>query len=127
MDDGVELWIEPGSARFASDDDPWIDQVSALVKELREAAGNVSTRRAPVRGGKGAAESIALSLASSAGVSSLIQLIRSWLTRDRTRSLKVSWSGSGVLENVELSGEDLPDNVLEELATAIKHQLADRP
>ena len=127
MDEGVELWIEPSSARFASDDDPWIDQVAALVKELREAAGNVSTRRAPVPGGKGAAESIALSLASSAGVSSLIQLIRSWLTRDRTRSLKVSWSEPGVLGSVELSGEDLPDNVLDELATAITHQLADRP
>jgi hypothetical protein len=126
-DERVELCIEPGSTRFDSNDDTWIDQVVALVDEVRAAGQPASVRRASAPGGKGPVDSIVLSVVSAGGVTSLIELIRSWLTRDRTRSMKVSWSEAGTVESIELSGADLPDDVVDKLAQAVIQHLAGGP
>jgi hypothetical protein len=42
-------------------------------------------------------------LASAGSLTAFVELTKSWLSRDPTRSLKVSWSGDGELESVELS------------------------
>src|SRR5262245_65694669 len=103
MDEQVELRLEPLSGRFDTYDERWLDQVDGLVGELRAGADDVTTRRAATPGTKGAIDAIVIPVISAGGLTAVIELVRSWLNRDRTRSLKVSWSDSGSVESIELS------------------------
>jgi hypothetical protein len=123
----VELRLEPRSGRFDAQDDRWLDQVGGLVAELRTEVGPVATRRTPEPGAKGALDSIVIPLASAGGLTAAIELVRSWLTRDRSRSLKVSWSDSGAVDSVELSGSEIDDAAFDDLMRAVSRRLADRP
>jgi hypothetical protein len=127
MDEQVELRIEPRSGRFAPHDDRWLDQVGGLVGELRDEVGGLSTQRTAVSGTKGAIDAIVLSIASAGGLTALADLVRSWLTRDRTRSLKVSWSDSGAVESIELSGSDIDDAAFDALVRSVSRRLAGEP
>jgi hypothetical protein len=124
MDEQVELRIEPRSGRFVPHDDRWLDQVGGLIGELRTEVGGVSTERTAVPGKKGAIDAIVLSLASAGGLTALTDLVRSWLTRDRTRSLKVSWSDSGAVESIEVSGSEIDDAAFDDLVRSVSQRLA---
>jgi hypothetical protein len=127
MVEHVELRIEPRSGRFAAHDDRWLDQVGGLVGELRTEVGGVSTQRTAVAGSKGAVDAIVLSLASAGGLTALADLVRSWLTRDATRSLRVSWSDSGAVESIELSGSGIDDAAFDDLVRSVSQRLAGEP
>lgn len=127
MDEQVELRLEPLSGRFDMDDGRWLDQVDGLVGELRDQAGNVATRRTPEAGTKGGVDAIVIPVISAGGLTAVIELARSWLTRDRTRSLKVSWSDRGTVESIELSGAEVDSTRFDDLLRAVTHTLAAGP
>jgi hypothetical protein len=106
MDEQIELELEPLSTRFGPHDDRWLDQIAGLTDELRSDVGGIATRRTSATGTKGAASTVVLSLASAGGLSAAAELIRSWVGRDRTRSVKVSWHESGEIQTIELSSSD---------------------
>lgn len=122
---GVQLVVEPASERFDPADDRWLDQVTGLVTELRREVGDVSTSGAPVAGAKGAVDSIVLSLASAGSLATMVELVKSWLSRDRTRSLKVTWGSGSDLQAVELSGAGLDDAAFDELLRAVSKRVTD--
>jgi hypothetical protein len=127
MNEQVELHIEPASTRFGPHDDRWLDQVGGLVSELRTEVGGVSTQRAPIAGTKGGIDSIVLTLASAGGLSAFADLVRSWLSRDRTRSIKVSLYESGELQALELSGSEVDAGAFDELVRSVSGRLTDEP
>lgn len=122
---GMELTVEPASERFDPTDDRWLDQVTGLVTELRRAVGDVSTTRVPVAGTKGTLESIVVSLASAGSMATMVELVKSWLSRDRTRSLKVTWGSGGDVQAVELSGAGWDDTAFDGLLRAVAKQAGD--
>jgi hypothetical protein len=127
MDEQVELRFEPVSGRFDDDDERWLDQVDGLVDELRELAGPVGTERVPVPGTKGGLASIIIPMVSAGGLTAVVELVRSWLGRDRSRSLKVSWSDRGTVESIELSGADVDSTRFDDLLSAVTRTIEAGP
>ena len=127
MDEQVELRLEPLSGRFDTYDERWLDQVDGLVGELRAGADEVTTRRTAASGTKGGIDAIVIPVISAGGLTAVIELVRSWLNRDRTRSLKVSWSDSGAVESIELSGADVEAARFDELLQAVTRTLTAGP
>lgn len=120
----VQLRLEPASGRFNPDDDRWLAQVTGLVTELRRAIDGVSTTAEKVPGTKGAATSIAVSVVSAGGFTAMVELLRSWLTRDRTRSVKVSFGEDGELTGFEMDGDGLDPALLDDLLRAVTERVA---
>ena len=122
MGEPVVLRVEPSSSRYDASDDRWIDQTSGLVNELRE-VGDVDLGHEPGTGTKGATAEILLSLTSAGVLTASVELLRSWLTRDRSRSVKLSWNDAGELRDVELSGDDLDDEAFDRIVGSVAGRL----
>ena len=103
----VELRLQPCSERFDALDDRWLDQVGAFGVELDREVGGVRRDRQPAAGEKGALDSILLSVGSAGVLTATVEFVRAWLSRDAGRSVKVSFSDAGNLQQVELTGEQL--------------------
>ena len=127
MASAVELRLEPTSGRFDATDDRWLDQVASLVAELREHAGDVTVRREPVPGAKGALDAIVLPLASAGVLTAAVEMLKAWLGRDRSRSLKVTWSGDGAVQQFELAGSRVDDVAFDQIVSSVLTQLRTPP
>jgi hypothetical protein len=127
MGEPVELRVEAVSDRFDASDDRWLDQVAALISDLHAEVGTVSRQRAPAEGSKGALDSIILSLTSAGALTASVELLKSWLARDRSRSVKVTWSADGALQELELSGTGVDDAAFEQVVQAVAKQLPATP
>lgn len=125
MEQGLELHLQPGSARFDALDDRWLDQIRQFGTELSREVGDVTRVRHPVPGTKGTLDSILLSVGSAGVLSATVEFLRAWLQRDSSRSLKVSWTDAGELQHVELSGESLEPAAIETLMQAVTSRLAE--
>jgi hypothetical protein len=125
MAEQVELKIEPSSDRFDAIDDRWLEQVDGFVDELDQELGGVERERRPVDGGKGfELASIVLSLGSAGAFTATVELVKSWLSRDRSRSVRLSWSETGEVREVELKGSDLDDASFDEIVRSAAQRLA---
>ena len=125
MAEQVELKIEPSSDRFDPLDDRWLEQVDGFAGELDQELGGVERERRPVDGGKGFdLASIVLSLGSAGAFTATVELVKSWLSRDRSRSVRLSWSETGEVREVELKGSDLDDASFDEIVRSAAQRLA---
>lgn len=122
----VELHLEPSSDRFDALDDRWLDQVAGLVTELDEQVGGVERATTTVEGTKGIElAAIILALGSAGVFTAAIEVVKSWLQRDDTRSMRVVWSDSGELKEVELKGSDVSDAAVQNVLRSVASQLAE--
>ena len=127
MGDAVELRLEPVSERFDSSDDRWLDQVAGFVTELQDGVGGVTRQREPVEGTKGALDSILLSLTSAGALTAAVELLKAWLSRDRSRSVKVSWTADGSVQQLELAGNQVDSAAFDQVVSAVVKQLPATP
>ncbi|MET0740959.1 MAG: hypothetical protein ABWZ26_05320 [Candidatus Nanopelagicales bacterium] len=126
MGANVELHLEPSSDRFDALDDRWLDQVAGLVTELDEQVGGVERATTTVEGTKGIElAAIILALGSAGVFTAAIEVVKSWLQRDDTRSMRVVWSDSGELKEVELKGSDVSDAAVQNVLRSVASQLAE--
>jgi hypothetical protein len=125
MAEQVDVKIEPSSDRFDPLDDRWLEQVDGFADELDQEVGGVARERRPVDGGKGFdLASIVLSLGSAGAFTATVELVKSWLSRDRSRSVRLSWSETGEVREVELKGSDLDDASFDEIVRSAAQRLA---
>jgi hypothetical protein len=127
MGDAVELRLEPVSDRFDASDDRWLDQVAGFVTELQDGVGGVERQREPVEGTKGALDSILLSLTSAGALTAAVELLKAWLSRDRSRSVKVSWAADGSVQQLELAGSQVDSAAFDQIVSAVTKQLPATP
>lgn len=125
MEQGLELHLRPESARFDALDDRWLDQIQQFGTELGREIGDVTRVRQPVPGTKGTLDSVLLSVGSAGVLSATVEFLRAWLQRDSSRTLRVSWTDAGALQQVELSGESLEPAAIETLMQAVTSRLAE--
>jgi hypothetical protein len=119
----VELRLEPTSDRYDAADDRWLDQVAAFVSELRSEVGDVDVQREPVAGAKGFLDTIVLPLASAGAVTGTIEMLKAWLGRDRSRSVKVTWAADGGVQQLELAGNSVDDAEFDRIVNSVAQQL----
>jgi Effector Associated Constant Component 1 len=84
------LLLTPSSDRFVADDARWGRQVQGLWAELEEQAGAITKRATPQPGAKGGTEAVILALGSAGAITAFVDLVKAWLSRDRTRSLEIT-------------------------------------
>jgi hypothetical protein len=121
----LELKIEPSSDRFDPLDERWLEQVDGFADELDQEVGGLERERRPVDGGKGFdLASLILSLGSAGAFTATVEVVKSWLSRDRSRSVRLSWSDTGQVREVELKGSDLDDESFNEIVRSAAQRLA---
>lgn len=108
---GMELVIEAKSEKFDDNDPRWLEQVQELHKDLQSEVGDVRKKVTPVEGGKGGIEAIILALGSAGAFSALVQIVKAWLNKDRTRVINVSVKDGDKEKTVTVSGANISEEL----------------
>jgi hypothetical protein len=121
---GGNVGVTPGSSRFDAGHPGWQDQVAALYALLDQETSAVSVRSAPRPGAKGTADTVILALGSSGALTAAVACFRAWLSRDKSRTLTLSWTdGQGAERRVTLAGDNIDQATLSSLAESIGERL----
>jgi Effector Associated Constant Component 1 len=81
--------LRPQSDHFDLNDARWARQVGTLLVDLEEKVGTLRGRSSPARGTKGGTEAIILALGSAGAITAMVEVVKAWLSRDRSRSLEI--------------------------------------
>jgi hypothetical protein len=128
MADTLELGLVARNDRYDDDDPRWLAQAATLVHDLRQDAGPVRVHRTPVPGTKGAVDQLVLSLGSAGVFSLAVQMITTWLKRDRHRSVELSFTDAeGNPRTVRVSAENAGAEALGPLIQAAAELARDQP
>ena len=116
----ILVGLRPQSDHFDLNDARWARQVSTLLVDLEENAGTVRWRSSPARGTKGGTEAIILALGSAGAITAMVEVIKAWLTRDRSRSLEIVTVDEGPGRRVvTIRGDHIDDKTLHEAIRAV--------
>lgn len=107
----MEFEVEASSARFDPLDDRWLGQVGQLAADLHREGGTVTRRADPQPGRKGGLGAIVLSLGSAGAFTAAVEVIKAFVDRDPSRSVRLSWHADGRLESLEVAGRSLDDEM----------------
>jgi hypothetical protein len=118
-----ELFLEPETAKFDPADDRWREQVAAFYRDLDDEVGGLRREVTPVAESKGGVEAIILALGSAGVVPAAVQFFKSWLSRDRSRSLKVCWMEDGKRQCVSVEGDGIGQEALNVVAAAAAQRI----
>jgi hypothetical protein len=99
-----EVAVEPHNDQYDPDDDRWRDQVATLYEDLHAQVDTVSRGR-PASGTKGTIDQLIIALGSAGAFQAVVDCFRSWLERDRDRSIDLRWEENGVRRSITLTGE----------------------
>ena len=68
-----------------------------------------------------------LTLGSAGAFTATVEVIKSWLSRDRSRSVRMSWSETGKVQELELKGSDLDEAAFDEIVRSAAQRFASSP
>jgi hypothetical protein len=126
MSDGsigsFEMALEPRSVDYQPDDDRWRDQVVGLLAELHRRV-DVERRGAPIEGTKGTLDEFVIALGSAGAFTAIVECLRAWLGRDRSRRIDVRWEENGKQRYVTLTGDAIDVDSVREIAKAAAHRV----
>lgn len=122
-DQAFELILEPETGKFDPADDRWREQVAAFYRDLEHEVGGVRREVTPVPDSKGGVESIVLALGTAGIFPAAVQFFKSWLSRDKSRSLKVCWMEDGKRQCVSVQGDGIDQDALEIVAAAAAQRI----
>jgi hypothetical protein len=115
----VEVRVDVHSRRFDPLDERWLRQANDFFVELSHKVESVARVHEPTRGRKGAEHSVILTLGSAGVLTAAVEVFRSWIARDRSRSISISWHADGRLESVTLTGRDMNAASVAEILDAL--------
>lgn len=99
------------------------DDHDRFVAELRQHVGDALSHYKPPLMAKADPESIILALGSAGVLTAAVEFFRSWLSRDRRRSIRMSWFEDGSLQSVEITGNDLDDDSIGDIVDSLARRL----
>lgn len=127
MTEILEIGLVAGNDRYDDDDPRWLAQAATLVHDLRRDIGPVRVHRTPVPGTKGAVDQLILSLGSAGAFSVAVQMISTWLSRDRHRSVELTFTDAeGNPKTVRVSAENAGSDALAPLIMAASELAKER-
>ncbi|WP_167613565.1 hypothetical protein [Maribellus sediminis] len=123
MEQKLDLIIEPASSRFDENDERWSDQVNELLEDCKAEVGEVRKEVTAIEGQKGGFEEIFLLISSSKALELAFDVFKTWLFRDKTRSLNIKVKKGEEVIEFDLSGQGYKKEELEKyLMMAMKMQ-----
>jgi hypothetical protein len=116
----VLVGLRPQSDHFDLNDARWARQVGTLLVDLEEKVGTVRRRSSPARGTKGGTEAIILALGSAGAITGVVEVVKAWLGRDRSRSLEIITVDEGPGRRaVTVRGDQIDDATIREAIRAV--------
>ncbi|WP_426562069.1 effector-associated constant component EACC1 [Angustibacter sp. McL0619] len=120
----LEVLVEPASTDFSPDDPGWRAQVIALRRGLQDAdLDDVRREEIPSPGHKAGAESLIIALGTSGAITAAVEVIRAWLSRDRSRQLKLTFREGNREVSVEVDGTTVSDSAMTSALTSALERL----
>jgi len=120
MADELEIILEPTSGKYSQNDSRWTSEVTELVTNCQRRVGKVSKRYLPQEGKKSGLETLILALGTSGAIPALVDIFKAWLSRDRTRGIKIKiLTKEGAVEEYEITGTGMDKKVIEDHLTAL--------
>ncbi|WP_336087059.1 effector-associated constant component EACC1 [Nocardia sp. SSK8] len=109
-DAGFPVLLIPADERFDEDDPMFLDEVGLLRRELR--AAEVEVVEQPSSGGKGAELAVPIIqavVAGGAGMGTIGFVIREWIKRRGTRSVRVEIEAGGKKSTYDVTAKNVTD------------------
>jgi hypothetical protein len=119
----VEIEITPESDSYEAEDDRWLAQVAGLYDDLRNGGIPLWEDSRPDPGTKGDIATVIAALGSAGAFTAAITVIQAWLSRERTRHLKIRWKAGGQWRDVVITA-DTDNATLERLTHEAMRQAA---
>jgi len=107
----MDVTVVPASSARAEGDDRWSAEVVTLRESLKN-IGQIRMAGTTEPGQKGGAEVLILAIGTAGLIPQMVEGLRVWLARDRSRSAKVTWTEGGEERTVELSADPASDETL---------------
>jgi hypothetical protein len=120
----LELVLEPRSDDYRPDDDRWREQVATLHRELR-AGVDTRLRGRSTPGTKGTIDDLIVALGSAGAFTAMVDCLRAWLGRDRTRTIDVRWDEDGTERFVTFRGDAVDRETVRVIAAAAARRMGD--
>jgi hypothetical protein len=119
MAETLKIGLVARNDHYDDDDPRWFAQTAILVHDLGHDTGSLGLHRTPVPGTKGAVDQLILSLGSAGAFSVAVQVIRAWLSRDRRRSVELTFTDArGTTRTVRVSADNAGADALAPLIMA---------
>ena len=124
----VTIAMTPASEKYGADDDRWQEQVADLVHELRVETDAVSVERTPVPGTTGSLDQLVLTLGSAGVFTTVLDVLRIWLARDKTRSVELTYQDrAGVQQRLSVQATHADRDALAPVIAAVAAQIEAAP
>jgi hypothetical protein len=124
----VDVSLAPQSSRYDESDDRWRDQVADLAHDLRVETESLRAERAVVPGSKGAAVELVLALGEAGVFTTALEVMRVWLARDKSRSIKLSYRDrTGHRQHLIVAATNATEQTLAPVIEAVAQQIAAGP
>jgi hypothetical protein len=122
----MEIEITPESGSYDPQDDRWLDQVTVLYDDLRENGIPLREESTPVPGAKGGGEiaTVIAAMGSAGAFTAAVTIFKAWLSRERTRRLRIKWNAHGEPQEVSITA-DTDDATLERITREAMKQAAE--
>lgn len=128
MTENLDVEVVARNDRYDDDDPRWLEQIAALIGDLRRGTESVRMRRTAAPGTKGSVDQLILTLGSAGVFSVAVQMISTWLARDRHRSVEMTFTdSSGQVQTIRVSAENAGRDALAPLITAASTLAKDQP
>jgi hypothetical protein len=119
----IAVRIDPASTVYDANDAGWRKQAATLGTSLTAAnIGAVSKAGDAAEGSKGTLETLIIALGSSGAITAAVEIFRGWLSRDRSRRLRVTIDSSDGKTTIELDGTSTSDKTVESVMLAALEQ-----
>jgi hypothetical protein len=125
--EAFEMVIQPRTDRFDPADDRWLQQVSLLFQDLQRGVGGVTRRHEPVEGTKGGVEVVIMALGSAGAFTAGLEMLKSWLARDRSRKLDITYTVDDRTETVSIAGDAIDKDAMAKITDAVAARLGNAP
>jgi hypothetical protein len=104
-----EIELVAANSELTNDDPDWEAQVQVLLGDLEEHVGHVKHQPVPSEPGKkGAITAIILALGSAGVFTAAVEVFKSWLGRDKKRSIRIK-KGKNELT---ITGDNISEEML---------------
>lgn len=115
----IVVRVDPISSVYDANHIGWRKQASTLSTSLSAAnIGAVRKVGGSADGSKGTLDEVIIALGSAGAITAAVEIFRSWLSRDRSREIKLTIESEGKKTTIALNASSTGDSTVESIMLA---------